>query len=123
MPANTTSERLEDAVEALLGGAQPHIEPALRPLLDAAGLTADALPPIPAGPQFEALLAARLAREGLLRRAADAVSALARRELAHRGRLIAAGAVSTAAVGFTVTALAMRRSGRHHPPVSRLLVR
>jgi len=45
--------------------------------------------------------------------AVDALEAFARRELQHPGRLIAAGAVSSAAVGVTVTAVAVWRMRRH----------
>jgi hypothetical protein len=90
------------------------VEPELRPLVDAAALLSSALPPLPAGSRFEARVAARLAASSPLARAAEAVGATVRRELRHPGRLIAAGAVSSAAVGVTVTALAVWRTSRRH---------
>jgi len=124
MPSRSTAERLDDAVETLLAGEQPLVEPELRPLLHVAQLAADALRPIPTASRFEARLAGRLAHEGMVRRAAGAVSSFTRRELSQPGRLLAAGAVSTAAVGVTVTAFAVWRSARQHPaPAHRLLGR
>lgn len=124
MPTRSTPERLDAAVEALLAGDRPLVSGELRPLVATAALAADALRPFPAGARFEARLAERLAHEGAMRRAAEAVSLFTRRELAHPGRLLAAGAVSTAAVGVTVTAFAMWRSTRRHDsPAQRLLHR
>lgn len=122
MPTRSTPERLDAAVEALLSGQQPLVSDELRPLVATAALAADALRPIPAGARFESRLAGRLAHEGAVRRAADALSSLTRRELAHPGRLLAAGAVSTAAVGVTVTAFAMWRSTRRHAPAAQRLL-
>lgn len=122
MPSRSPAERLDDAVESLLAGTRPAVEPELRPLVDVAALAADALRPVPTADRFEARLAARLAHEGMVRRAADAVSTFTRRELSQPGRLIAAGAVSTAALGVTVTAFAVWRSGRHHATASQRLL-
>jgi hypothetical protein len=110
----TTAQRLDEAIDRLLAGDRPAVEPELRPLVDAASVLSAALPPLPAGRQFEARVAARLAASSPLARAAEAVGALARRELRHPRRLIAAGAVSSAAVGVTVTALAVWRTNRRH---------
>ncbi len=96
MTTRSTPERLDAAVESLLAGARSQIEPELRPLLETAAVLADALRPVPAGGRFEAQLAARLAA-GSMRR-----------------RLLAAGAVSSVAVGATVTAYAVWRSTRRH---------
>jgi hypothetical protein len=123
MSTRSTAERLDEAVELLLGGERPSVEPELRPLVGVAALAADALRPVPAGTRFETRLAQRLAHENAVRRAADAVSSFTRRELTHPGRLLAAGAVSTAAVGVTVTALALWRSTRHASASQRLLGR
>jgi hypothetical protein len=110
----TTAQRLDEAIDRILAGDRPTVEPELRPLVDAAALLSSALPPLPAGPRFEERVAARLAASRPLARAAEAVGALARRELRHPGRLIAAGAVSSAAVGVTVTAVAVWRTSRRH---------
>jgi len=124
MPTRSPAERLDEAVDLLLAGEPPVVDVELGPLVSAAALTADARHPIPAGARFEARLAVRLAHPGPVLRAADAISDLTRRGLSHPGRLIAAGAVSTAALGVTVTALAMWRSTRHHAsPAGRLLGR
>lgn len=122
MPSRSAAERLDEAVESVLAGVRPPIDAELRPLLDVAELAADALRPLPAADRFEARLAGRLANEGMVRRAADAVSSFTRRELSQPSRLIAAGAVSTAALGVTVTAFAVWRSGRHHPTASQRLL-
>lgn len=123
MSQRSMAERLDDAVESVLDGRPPMVEPDLRPLVAAATATAGALRPIPPSARFEARLAARLGQEGAVRRAADRVSSFTRRELAQPGRLLAAGAVSTAAVGVTVTAFAVWRSARHPAQAHRLLGR
>jgi hypothetical protein len=112
MRTRTTAQRLDEAIDRILAGDRPIVEPELRPLVDAAALLTSALPPLPAGSRFEARVASRLAASSPFARAAEAVGAMARRELRHPGRLIAAGAVSSAAVG--VTALAVWRTSRRH---------
>jgi hypothetical protein len=68
----------------------------------------NALAPVPAGLHFEAALAERLIDRGSGGRALRAVS------MAARHRLVAAGAVSSAAVGVGVTAYAVWRTSRRH---------
>ena len=119
MRSPTPAQRLDEAIDRILAGDRPIVEPELRPLVDAAALLTTALPPLPAGSRFEARVAARLAASSPLARAAEAVGAMARRELRHPGRLIAAGAVSSAAVGVTVTALAVWRTNRRHGAAGR----
>ncbi len=124
MSSPSPAGRLDVALDSLLCGERPIVEAELRPLLRVAELTSAALRPIPPGVAFEQRLAERLAGESMVRRAADAVSSFTRRELAQPGRLLAAGAVSSAAVGVTVTAFAVWRSSRQHPgPSHRLLGR
>jgi hypothetical protein len=106
MTTRSTPERLDAAVESLLAGTRPAVEPDLRPLLRTASSLADALRPVPAGARFEARLAERL-QAGSMRR-----------------RWLAAGAVSSVAVGATVTAYAVWRSSRRpHALPARLLQR
>lgn len=112
MNTRTTAQRLDEAIDKVLAGDRPVVEPELRRLVEAAELLSSALPPLPTGARFEARVAARLASSSPLVRAAEAVGAAARRELRHPRRLIAAGAVSSAAVGVTVTALAVWRTSR-----------
>jgi len=116
MTTRSTPERLDEAVDSLLAGDRPMVDAELRPLLDVSVRLADALRPVPAGRAFEQSLARRLAGEGdgLLRRAA--------RELGRPGRLLAAGALSSAAVGVTVTAYAVWRSTRRAPAVPQRLL-
>lgn len=114
MNTRTTAQRLDEAIDKVLAGDRPVVEPELRRLVEAAELLSSALPPLPVGARFEARVAARLASSSPLVRAAEAVGAAARRELRHPRRLIAAGAVSSAAVGVTVTALAVWRTSRRH---------
>lgn len=105
MPPLSPAERLDAALTALVEQRQPLADGAL---VEVAALVHAALPPVPPGLQFERRVAERLwapsAVEQLRRRAA-----MARRELTV-GRLIAAGALSSAAVG--VTALAVWAGGR-----------
>jgi len=115
MTTGSQAERLDLALDELLAGSRPLGDRSLAPLLDAAALVREAMPPIPTGSRFESRVLGRL-EEG--RRVATAVGALeraARRELRHPFRILAAGAVSTAAVGATVTALAVWRARRAAP--------
>jgi hypothetical protein len=108
----TPAEQLDHAIDQLLTGARPHVGADLRPLLDAAYVVARAFPALPAGDRFEARLRARLAGANPFVRAADALGDFTRRELRQPRHLLAAGAVSSAAVGVGVTALVMWRGSR-----------
>jgi hypothetical protein len=108
----TPAEQLDEAVEQLLSGTVPRTTPELRPLVETASLIARALPPIPASDRFDARLRARLAATNPILRAADAVGDFTRRELRQPRHLLAAGAVSSAAVGMGVTALVVWRGSR-----------
>lgn len=124
MTTRSPAERLDEAIDRLLAGQRPAVEDELRPLLAAARLIAAALRPVPASRRFEARLGTRLAEAGSRRRAIDALGGLGRLELPGPGWLLAAGAVSSAAVGVGVTAYAVWRTSRRHPaPVHRLLHR
>lgn len=114
MPIPTPAERLDAAVEAMLLGARTYGDT----LSDVAALVHAALPPIPPGAGFEARLAKRLSGAGVRDRLR--VTAVATRRQLTPIRLIAAGAVSSAAVG--VTAFAVWRTSRR-PPAHRLLHR
>jgi hypothetical protein len=111
----TRAERLDRAVDGLLAGlpVPSTVDPELRPLIDLAATLRATLLPVPAASRFEARLAARLAtRRPPLADGARALRERARRELRNRGRLLVAGAVSSAAVGVGVTAYAVwHRSG------------
>ncbi|MGH2416775.1 MAG: hypothetical protein ACRDFY_00440, partial [Candidatus Limnocylindria bacterium] len=76
MKARTTAQRLDEAIDRILAGDRPIVEPELRPLVDAAALLTSALPPLPVGSRFEARVAARLAASSPLARAAEAVGAM-----------------------------------------------
>jgi hypothetical protein len=82
----------------------------MAPLLEAAALVRAALPPIPGGDDLDARLLARITQRRRVNAAVDALEGFARRELRNPAHLIAAGAVSSAAVG--VTAVAVWRSRR-----------
>lgn len=112
MTSGSPAERLDLALDELLAGTRPHGDRSIAPLLDAAVLVRDAMPPIPAGSRFESRLLTRFEETGGVTTAVGALERLARRELRHPGRILAAGAVSSAAVGVTVTALAVWRSRR-----------
>ncbi len=96
---STPVERLDAVVDALLAGEQRRGAE----LVEIATLVRDALRPVPAGRRFEDRLRRRLTGSGRV----------GWRQLATPGRLIAAGAVSSAAVG--VTALAVWRTARRQP--------
>ena len=118
----SAAERLDRAVDAVLGGLSPvaaaaaaDVEPAERPLVHLADELHDALVEPPVAPRFEARLGTRLAA-GVAPR--DPV-AWARR---HRGPLIVSGAVGSA-FGVGVTAYAVWRSSRRSGAAARLLPR
>jgi hypothetical protein len=114
MTTRSTPERLDEAVDHVLAGERPVVEAELRPLLDVAVRVADALRPLPAGRRFEAELAHRLS--------GDPARWRVPREIVTPGRLIAAGALSSAAVGVTVTAYAVWRSSRRQPGLGQRLL-
>jgi hypothetical protein len=97
------AERLDEAVDGILSGAAPAVEPELRPLVDAASLLRAALPPLPAGERFEARLASRLLRPGHLVWLAVLLGHAAGRGI---GRAMRHPGRSLAAVGGVLTALA-----------------
>jgi hypothetical protein len=113
MTTGSPAERLDHAVDVLLAGGRAAQDADLRPLLETATAVRAALPPIPAGRGFEVRLLGRLTQAGGVANAVGALEAFARRELRHPARILAAGAVSSAAVGVTVTAVAVWRSRRH----------
>jgi hypothetical protein len=115
MTTGSQAERLDLAVDELLAGSRPHGDRSLAPLLDAAALVREAMPPIPAGSRFESRVLGRLEDGGGMASAVGALERMARRELRHPVRILAAGAVSSAAVGVTVTAFAVWRSRRQAP--------
>ncbi|HET8586698.1 MAG TPA: hypothetical protein VFM74_02365 [Candidatus Limnocylindria bacterium] len=102
------AERIDAAVSELLAGRRPHTLAADQTAIaEVATLVQAALPPIPPGLAFEDRLAERLRDRGV-------VDALRRRAVAARrqltpARLIAAGAVSSAAVGVTLAVWAGAR--------------
>jgi hypothetical protein len=113
MTTGTPAERLDHAVDVLLAGGRPARDGALQPLLETAAVVRAALPPLPSSRAFESRLLVRLSHAGGVAGAVGALEAFARRELRHPARILAAGAVSSAAVGVTVTAVAVWRSRRH----------
>jgi hypothetical protein len=114
MPARTVADRLDEAVDGVLSRAPRERDADLGSLLRTAELLRDALPPIPAGAAFRGRLAAQLGEPNPVLRIAGRAGDIARRGLHDRGRLIAAGAVSSAAVGMTVTAVALWLTARRH---------
>ena len=119
MPARTVADRLDEALDGVLARAPHERDADLGSLLRAAELLRDALPPIPAGAVFEGRLASQLAEQNPVLRIAGRAGDLARRGLHDRGRLIAAGAVSSAAVGVTVTAVAVWLTSRRNAGAER----
>ncbi|HEX6140006.1 MAG TPA: hypothetical protein VF013_06005 [Candidatus Limnocylindria bacterium] len=119
MRTPSPAERLDRAIDRVVDGDDPVVDGDLRPLLRTATLVRAALPPIPAADGFSQRLAAQLVEPNLVLRLAGRAGDAARRNLADRRRLIAAGAVSSAAVGVTVTAVAVwltaRRQSAHRP--------
>jgi hypothetical protein len=112
MNTGTPAERLDLALDELLAGSRPSGDGSIRPLLDAAARVRQAMPPIPAGSRFDARMLGHLEERGGVTAAVEALGRAAQRELRHPARILAAGAVSTAAVGVTVTAVAVWRARR-----------
>ena len=113
---STPAERLDRAIDALLGGSQPPAAAAVggvtdadRPLVHAAAALRAALATSLTAPRFEARLGARLA---------GAAAGGPPWILRHPGRLIITGAVGSA-VGVGVTAYAVWRSRSGHRLVHR----
>ena len=103
----TPADRLDRAVEALLAGERVTPDASLRPALTVAERLRTTLTPIPPGARFQAALAGRIHAPTFGERTLRAVNTT-------KGRLIAAGAVSSAAVGVGVTAYAVWRTSRRH---------
>jgi hypothetical protein len=128
MATRSVAERLDRAVDQILGGADPAPDGDLRPMLDAAASLRGALVPVPASTTFSRRLAARLEGAGPIARLAEGTDRLlgraesaARGALRDRGRLIAAGAVSSVA-GAAVAGVAVwmvTRRGTGHGPAHR----
>ena len=86
------AEQLDRALDDVLVGAQPVVDAELRPLVALAATLREALAPQPVSRGFEARLAARL------------------RQPSARTRIVATGAVGSAAIGLAgVTAYAVWR--------------
>ena len=113
MTPGSKAEHLDRALDLLLAGSRPAADRAIEPLLDVADLVRAAMPPIPVADAFDARLLERIGGERRMPAAVGTLERIARRELRSPGRILAAGAVSSAAVGVTVTALAVWRSRRH----------
>lgn len=116
-PTHTTAERLDRAIDAVLGGApatvaaaSAGIGPAERSVVDAATALRNALAGSLVGPRFEARLGTRLAH-----------AAHGPWFIRHPGRLIVTGAVGSA-VGVGVTAYAVWRSTRRAPGAAHRLL-
>ncbi len=114
MPTRTPAERLDEALNRLLSDERPSVDTELLPLVDTASRLREALPLLPTGHTFEARLAARLRHPRGLAAVMAWVVEVTRRELRHPSRLLVTGAVSSAAVGVGVTALAVWRGTRRH---------
>ena len=86
------AELLDRAIDEVLAGTRPVADAELRPLLAVAAMLRDALAPMPVPRRFEERLGARLRGPG------------------GRGRLMATGAMGSAAIGLAgVTAYAVWR--------------
>ncbi|MEO8246487.1 MAG: hypothetical protein ABI622_05125 [Chloroflexota bacterium] len=107
MPIDRTpADRLDAAVDALLAGERAPGDAGLRAAISVAELLRTTLTPIPPGARFQAALGERIHGARFGERTLRAVTGTT------RGRLIAAGAVSSAAVGVGVTAFAVWRTSR-----------
>ena len=120
MSPRSIADRLDQAVDQLLAGTRPATDAELGPLMATASRVQAALGPPSLGAAFEARLRTRLAEGAASAGGTAWLRGVARRQLQHPRRLIAAGAVSSAALGMTVTLLAVWRTSRRHPHPVRL---
>jgi hypothetical protein len=100
----TPAERLDRAVDLLLGGHPPAAGPALRPLIEVAAYLRGTLVPVPPSHAFEERLASQLRRAASVGRR--------RRELMTPHRLLLTGAVGSAVGVAGVAAFAAWRAAR-----------
>ena len=114
MPTRSPAERLDEAVDRLLSDQHPGVDAELIPLVDTASRLRDALPLVPTGHAFESRLAARLTHPSRITSAVAAIGEATRRELRHPSRLLVTGAVSSAAVGVSITAVVVWRGTHRH---------
>jgi hypothetical protein len=114
LPTRSAAERLDDAVDRLLSDQHPGVDAELIPLVDTASLLRDALPLVPTGHAFESRLGTRLTHPSRIASAVAAIGEATRRELRHPSRLLVTGAVSSAAVGVSITALVVWRGTHRH---------
>jgi hypothetical protein len=114
LPTRSPAERLDEAVDRLLSDERPSVDTELLPLVDTASRVRQALPLLPTGHGFEAKLAARLAHPNPIASAVATIGDVTLRELRHPSPLLVAGAVSSAAVGVSITALVVWRGTRRH---------
>jgi hypothetical protein len=118
MVNETSAARLDRAIEEVIAGRRPAVEPALQPLVEAAATLRAGLAPVPLGPRFEARLASRLRQRNPMERLAMALAGTvqdSRRELGQHARLLRSGALGSAAVGFAgVTFYAVWRAAHRH---------
>lgn len=111
MTGTTQAERIDRAVDALIAGETPVVDPALRPLLDAAATLSASLAGVPPSARFEERLARRL-RGSPHRPVAEARAAVAdwsRQQLTPQ-RLLLTGAVGSAVGVAGVAAVAFWRA-------------
>jgi hypothetical protein len=114
LPARSPAERLDEALDRLLSDQHPGADTELMPLVRTASRLREALPLVPTGHAFESRLGARLTHPGRITSAVAAIGEMTRRELRHPSRLLVTGAVSSAAVGVSITALVVWRGTHRH---------
>lgn len=101
----TQAEELDRAIDAVLDGARPAVGTELLPLMRVAEAVRAAVAPQPVAPAFEQRLAARLVTGSGGRLTVPRLG-----EIRPSGRLVATGAVGSAAIGLAgVTAYAVWR--------------
>jgi hypothetical protein len=114
MSAETPAARLDNAIDEVVAGRRPVVDPALHPLIEAATVLRAGLGLVPVSSRFEARLALRLRHRSVMERLAQSIAGSVedgRRELTHHARLLRTGALGSAAVGLaSVTAYAVWRA-------------
>ncbi len=114
MTVESSAARLDRAIDEVMAGRRPLVEPALTPLVESATLLRAGLGLVPVSPRFEARLALRLRHRNVMERLAHSLADSlqdGRHELGQHARLLRNSALGSAAVGVAgVTAYAVWRA-------------
>lgn len=114
MTGESSAARLDRAIDEVVAGRRPLVDPALDPLVEAATVLRAGLGMVPVSPRFQSRLALRLRHRKLMDRLAHSLAGTVqdgRHELDRHARLLRNSVLGSAAVGVAgVTAYAVWRA-------------